>query len=162
MSKLTKKDKLNIYKEWTIENKRSTYLSKKYGIGSVSIKYLVSLIHRHGMDILDKPHTYYSAQFKLEAINRVLVNHEAAYSVSLELGLKSQGMLINWIRSYKENGYNVVIKRKGRRTREQRTREIEERKRRIASPEFKAYCRERIYKKLDALVQKRKNQPKQK
>ncbi|MDK6355901.1 transposase, partial [Escherichia coli] len=74
------------------------------------------------MDILDKPHTYYSAQFKLEAINRVLVNHEAAYSVSLELGLKSQGMLINWIRSYKENGYNVVIKRKGRRTREQRTR----------------------------------------
>ncbi|MCZ3994473.1 transposase, partial [Lactobacillus jensenii] len=89
MSKLTKKDKLNIYKEWTIENKRSTYLSKKYGIGSVSIKYLVSLIHKHGMDILDKPHTYYSAQFKLEAINRVLVNHEAAYSVSLELGLKS-------------------------------------------------------------------------
>lgn len=72
MSKLTKKDKLNIYKEWTIENKRSTYLSKKYGIGSVSIKYLVSLIHRHGMDILDKPYTYYSAQFKLEAINRVL------------------------------------------------------------------------------------------
>ncbi|MCZ3582086.1 IS3 family transposase, partial [Lactobacillus gasseri] len=156
MSKLTKKDKLNIYKEWTIENKRSTYLSKKYGIGSVSIKYLVSLIHRHGMDILDKPHTYYSAQFKLEAINRVLVNHEAAYSVSLELGLKSQGMLINWIRSYKENGYNVVIKRKGRRTREQRTREIEERKRRIASPEFKAYCRERIYKKIECLGSKEK------
>ncbi|MES5119911.1 IS3 family transposase [Lactobacillus gasseri] len=153
MSKLTKKDKLNIYKEWTIENKRSTYLSKKYGIGSVSIKYLVSLIHRHGMDILDKPHTYYSAQFKL---NRVLVNHEAAYSVSLELGLKSQGMLINWIRSYKENGYNVVIKRKGRRTREQRTREIEERKRRIASPEFKAYCRERIYKKIGCLGSKEK------
>ncbi|MEL0566073.1 transposase, partial [Lactobacillus jensenii] len=114
MSKLTKKDKLNIYKEWTIENKRSAYLSKKYGIGSASIKYLVSLIHRHGIGILDKPYTYYSAQFKLEAINRVLVNHEAAYSVSLELGLKSQGILINWIRSYKENGYNVVIKRKGR------------------------------------------------
>ena len=156
MSKLTKKDKLNIYKEWTIENKRSTYLSKKYGIGSVSIKYLVSLIRRHGMDILDKPHTYYSAQFKLEAINRVLVNHEAAYSVSLELGLKSQGMLINWIRSYKENGYNVVIKRKGRRTREQRAREIEERKRRIASPEFKAYCRECIYKKIGCLGSKEK------
>lgn len=156
MSKLTKKDKLNIYKEWTIENKRSTYLSKKYGIGSVSIKYLVSLIHRHGMDILDKPYTYYSAQFKLEAINRVLVNHETAYSVSLELGLKSQGILINWIRSYKENGYNVVIKRKGRRTCEQRAREIEERKRRIASPEFKAYCRECIYKKIGCLGSKEK------
>ncbi|WP_260846172.1 transposase, partial [Lactobacillus gasseri] len=76
---------------------------------------------------MDKPNTYYSAQFKLEAINRVLVNQEAAYSVSLELDLKSQGTLTNWIRSYKENGYNVVIKRKGRRTREQRAREIEER-----------------------------------
>ncbi len=157
MSKLTKKDKLNIYKEWTIENKRSAYLSKKYGIGSASIKYLVSLIHRHGIGILDKPYTYYSAQFKLEAINRVLVNHEAAYSVSLELGLKSQGILINWIRSYKENGYNVVIKRKGRQAcEEQRAREIEERKRRIASPEFKAYCRERIYKKIGCLGSKEK------
>ena len=71
-------------------------------------------------------------------------------------------MLINWIRSYKENGYNVVIKRKGRRTCEQRAREIEERKRRIASPEFKAYCRERIYKKIGCLGSKEKNQPKQK
>ena len=32
MSKLTKKDKLNIYRERTIEHKGPTYLSKKYGI----------------------------------------------------------------------------------------------------------------------------------
>ena len=32
MSKLTKKDKIHIFEEWTLENKRGTYLSKKYGI----------------------------------------------------------------------------------------------------------------------------------
>ncbi len=148
---------MNIYKEWTIENKkRSTYLSKKYGIGSVSIRYLVSLIHRHGMDILDKPHTYYSAQFKLEAINRVLVNHEAAYSVSLELGLKSQGMLINWIRSYKKTGIMSLSRGKDDEPVNKELEKLKKRKRRIASPEFKAYCRECIYKKLDALVSKEK------
>lgn len=51
MSKLTKKDKLNIYREWTIEHKGTTYLSKKYGIRSANIEYLVSLIHRHGMKL---------------------------------------------------------------------------------------------------------------
>ena len=51
MSKLTQKDKLNIYREWTIEHKGTTYLSKKYGIRSANIEYLVSLIHRHGMKL---------------------------------------------------------------------------------------------------------------
>ena len=77
------------------------------------------------MDILDKPYTYYSAQFKLEAINRVLVNHDCL-PVSLELGLKSQGML-TLIRSYKETGIMSLLR--GRTTnREQRAREIEEKK----------------------------------
>lgn len=44
----------------------------------------------------------------------------------------------------------------------ERIRAAQARKRQAASPEFKAYCRKRIYKKLDALVQKRKSQPKQK
>lgn len=69
MSKLIKKDKLNMYREQAIEHKGSTYLSKKYAIRSANINYLDSLIYRHGMKILDKPHTYYSAEFKLEAIN---------------------------------------------------------------------------------------------
>lgn len=43
----------------------------------------------------------------------------------------------------------------------ERIRAAQARKRQAASPEFKAYCRKRIYKKLDALVQKR-SQPKQK
>ena len=120
----------------------------------------------HGLSILDKPYAHYSKESKEQAIKRVLLGNEAVNAVALDLGLASRGMLGNWIRSCKENGYNVVIKKKGRRTHEQekaeRIRAAQARKRQAASPEFKAYCRKRIYKKLDALVQKRKSQPKQK
>lgn len=46
MSKLTKQDKIHIFEEWTLEDKRGTYLSKKYGVNIANINYLVSLIKR--------------------------------------------------------------------------------------------------------------------
>ena len=116
MSKLTKQDKIHIFEEWTLEDKRGTYLSKKYGVNIANINYLVSLIKMHGLSILDKPHAHYSKEFKEQAIKRVLLGNEAINAVALDLGLASRGMLGNWIRSCKENGYNVVIKKKGRRT----------------------------------------------
>ncbi len=78
---------------------------------------------------LHKSYTSYSKEFKETAIKRLLFNSESASAVAVALGLTSRGMLFNWIRSYKENGYNVVIKQKGRLSREkQRAREAEERK----------------------------------
>ena len=151
MAKLSKEDKIHIFEEWKLEDRGATYLSKKYDVNIAGINYLIALINKHGISILDKGYTSYTKEFKENAIRRVLLNDEAAYAVSLDLGLPNKGMLINWIRSYKENGYNVVIKPKGRPTREklkkQRAREAEARKRRTSSPEFKAYCRKRIYKK---------------
>ena len=32
------------------------------------------------------------------------------------MGLLSKGMLINWIKKYKENGYNIVERKRGRPT----------------------------------------------
>lgn len=154
MSKLTKQDKIHIFEEWSIEKKHGTYLGKKYGVQRENINYLVNLIKTHGLSILDKPHTRYSKEYKERAIKRVLFGDESVNAVALDLGLSSAGMLSNWIRSYKENGYNVVIKRKGRLTHEQE--KAQERKQRAASPEFKAYCRKCIYKKIGCLGSKEK------
>ena len=41
MSKLSKQDKIHIFKEWTLEEKRGTYLGKKYGVRKEIINYLV-------------------------------------------------------------------------------------------------------------------------
>lgn len=160
MSKLTKQDKIHIFEEWTLEKKRGTYLGKKYGVRRENINYLVKLIKIHGFPILDRTYTYYSKEYKERAIKRVLFGNEAISAVALDLGLSSMGILSNWIRSYKENGYNVVIKKKGRPTREPekavRARKAQERKRRVTSPEFKAYCRKCIYKKIGCLGSKEK------
>ena len=45
MSKLTKKDKIHIFEEWTLENKRGTYLSKKYGIRREKVNYLINFVN---------------------------------------------------------------------------------------------------------------------
>ena len=87
-------------------------LGRLYGINPANIKYLIALIQRHGLAILDQPYTEYPLELKKQAIIRVLVKHEPAYQVALDLGLKSNGMLTNWLRSYREKGYNAVIKQK--------------------------------------------------
>ena len=56
----------------------------------------------------------YSKEFKLQTINRVLVNFESARSVAIDIGLISRGILDNWLSKFKENGYNVIEKKRGR------------------------------------------------
>ena len=98
MSKLTKKDKIHIFEEWTLENKRGTYLSKKYGIRREKVNYLINLIKIHGLSVLDKSYTHYSKEYKEHAIKRVLLGNESINAVALDLGLPGNGMLSNWIR----------------------------------------------------------------
>ena len=90
------------------------FLSKKYGLAKSKIQYLCSLVDKHGLEVLGHKYTNYSPEYKLSAINRVLVNGENINAVSLELGLTNRSILDQWIKSYIENGYNVVTKKKGR------------------------------------------------
>ena len=83
-------------------------------MGRGEIRYLVDLIQKHGEDILDRPQQKYTANFKLAAIDRVLPGGEALSQVSLDLRLINTGILVNWPRSSKENGYTVITKKKGR------------------------------------------------
>ncbi|WP_296226031.1 transposase, partial [uncultured Lactobacillus sp.] len=108
MTKYTKEIKLAIYHEWVDDHRRGTYLRRKYGMGRGEIRYLVDLIQKHGEDILDRPQQKYTADFKLAAIDRVLLGGEALSQVSLDLGLTNTGILANWLRSFKENGYTVI------------------------------------------------------
>lgn len=116
MSKLSYKDKLNIYKDK--KNGMSIgSLSSKYKVRKSVITYLISLIDKHGLDILriskNRFHTKYEKQ---EVIDRVLVNGEVKWTVALDIGLLSKGILDNWISKYKENGYNIVERKRGRTT----------------------------------------------
>lgn len=111
MAKLSKEDKLHIFEKWKLKGKGTTYLSKKYDVNIAGISYLVALINKHDISILDKGYTSYTKEFKEEAIKRVLLNGEAAYAVSLDLGLPSKSMLIDWIRYLSRSNYYEILKR---------------------------------------------------
>ncbi len=116
MSKLTYEDKIEMYQEY---KKGIGYgkLAKKYNVGKVVAEYLLYLIDKHGYEILRKnKNRQYPKHVKEEAINRVLVDGEAKWTVALDFGLPSVGMLSNWISKYKENGYNIVERKRGRPT----------------------------------------------
>lgn len=83
MAKLTRKQKIELYKKWK-QGKTVSSLSKEYQIRSDNINFLVQLIGRHGFDILrsDK-NNYYSPELKLEIINKVLIDGKSIISTAI-------------------------------------------------------------------------------
>ena len=68
MSKITDKERLEIYKKWK-KGEGSERLSQEYGIDRSKIKYLVRLIERHGPEILRQgKKRKYTKAFKEEVI----------------------------------------------------------------------------------------------
>ena len=167
MSKLSYEDKINIYqKKKNGQSRRS--LSREYQVNELIISYLYYLIDKHGYDILRKNQNRYYAPFQKEQIiNRVLINGESVFSVAIDEGLLSYGMLQNWIKNYKENCYNIVERKRGRST---MPKVIKEKKNETKDETIKRLEQENLYlkaeleysKKLRAVVQARKNQQQKK
>lgn len=114
MAKLTREDKIDLYKKWKSGQSLSS-LFKEYGIRFNNIQYLVRLIDYHGEDILrNDKNNFYSKELKQEIIDKVLVDGEIITSAAILYGLSSNSLLFSWIKSYKESNYVIVEKKKGR------------------------------------------------
>ena len=169
MSKLSYEDKINIYT--SKKNEMSIReISIKYKINTTGLKYLIRLIDKHGFDILrTTKNKYYSPKEKERIINRVLLNNETITMVSVEEGLFSSGILVNWIKKYKENGYNIVERKRGRSTMPKET-QNKSKEKETQAEKIKRLEEENLYlkveleysKKLRAVVQARKNQQQKK
>ena len=85
----------------------------------------------------------------------------------MDIGLLSYGMLQNWIKNYKENGYNIVERKRGRST---MPKVIKKKGQETDKEKIKRLEEENLYlkaeleysKKLRAVVQARKNQQQKK
>ena len=169
MSKLSYEDKIDIYT--SKKNGMSIReISIKYKINTTGLKYLIRLIDKHGFDILrTTKNKYYSPKEKERIINRVLLNNETITMVSVEEGLFSSGILVNWIKKYKENGYNIVERKRGRSTMPKET-QNKSKEKETQAEKIKRLEEENLYlkveleysKKLRAVVQARKNQQQKK
>lgn len=171
MTKLTREQKIEIYQK----RKTGVVLQKlavEYDVLTDNIRYLIRLLDKHGEGIIRKDkNRYYSPKLKKEMIDKVLLDNQSVKSTAIEYGLSSDGMLFNWIKSYKENGYVIVEKTRGRSPAmivNQSKKEYKE----MTMEEKNEYNEKRIQyleaeneylKKLRAVVQARKNQqPKKK
>ena len=111
--RFSKEDKINMYHMYQ-KGYRYSEIKGYYPIGKRNFYYLVRILNRYGIAWLDRSHRKWTREEKLNAIMRVLTNHETTTEVSLDLGLSSTGMLSNWIRDYQKNGYNVINRPIGR------------------------------------------------
>ena len=83
------------------------------------------------------------------------------------MGLLSYGLLQNWIKKYKENGYNIVERKRGRSTMPKVTKKKEnetkdEKIKRLEEENLYLKAEIEYSKKLRAVVQARKNQQQKK
>ncbi len=171
MSKINYEERINLY--YDRKNGMSfTSLKSKYGINKSGVEYLVRLIDKHGFDILRiNENKSYSSKEKERILNRILIDNESILSVSIDEGLIAKGiakgMLNNWLKKYRENGYNIVEQKRGRPT---MPKLINKKENETDKEKIKRLEQENLYlkaeleylKKLKAVVQARKNQQQKK
>lgn len=147
------------------EGYSSRRLSKEYGLDDSKIRYLCKVVDKHGLDAIRHKHTKYSDEYKFNAINRVLVNREPIKAVAVDLGLSTSSILNQWIKSYIENGYNVVTKKKGRSSTRGKEKEdgrgAGEGERRTSRATVEKDYRERIIKKTASLSSRGRKEEKE-
>ena len=167
MGKLSYDDKVKIYYEKKKGRSRKS-IASEYKIQQSNVQYLVRLIDKHGFDILrTTSNKKYDSSEKERIINRILINNESSLSVAIDEGLSSVGMLINWIKDYKEMGYNIVERKRGRSTMPKVTKKKEketdkEKIKRLEEENLYLKAEIEYSKKLRAVVQARKNQQQKK
>ena len=166
MAKLSYQDKIKIYNRWK-QGESSMSLSKTFNIHVSGIKYLIKLIDIYGIDICKKnKNRYYSPSLKIKIINKILVEHKSLHSIALSYGLSSCGMISNWIKSYKENNYVIVEKKRGRKStvankninNTNKDESLEEKNKELKKRLLYLEAENEYLKKLAAVVQKKQKQ----
>ena len=127
---------------------------------------MVKFIDKYGIDEYIKPN-HYSDDLKLYLIQRVINNEDTTFNIALEGGLKSRTQLVDLVKKYRENGYNIVERKRGRPTMKK---ELKPKKNETIEEENERLKKENLYlkaeleysKKLRAVVQSRKNRQQKK
>ena len=166
MAKLTTEGKRKII-EFYKEGFGYRIIARKIGVNRARVQEIIRQYELFGDISLKVSHTNkkHTPIFKVELVQRVL-NGESIWQVATE-NMISRGQLCNWIKKYKELGYNGLSKPKGRPKtmkpeikkpkqinedeKDKRIRELEERNAQLEMEND-------LLKKLRALVQQRTQQ----
>lgn len=107
--KITKEIKLQIAKEHVEQGMTFSQLKKKYRYCLTNIKYYCSLYAKHGEKAFsDDFKMKFTREIKLNAVKRVLINHESCWAIAIELGLKDPTIVRGWVKKYNESGEKAL------------------------------------------------------
>ena len=144
MAKLTKEQRIEMYGRYK-SGESIRKLSLAYKINRSNVDYLMKLLNYHGIEILDNhSKTYYDPKWKKQIIEAVVIDGNSVYQTA---------------------GYVIVEKRKGRpSTMKKPTKKYEnmtdaEKIKYLENKNLYLELENDYLKKLDAVIQKRKQQP---
>ena len=161
---MNKKDldtRIEIYSEYK-KGRALQELSRSYEMNFSTLRYMVKFIDKYGIEEYVKPN-HYSNDLKEYLIQRVINHEDSTFNIALEGGLKSRTQLVDLVKKYRENGYNIVERKRGSSTmpkKNNKTLEDENRKLKEENEYLKAQLE--YSKKLRAVVQSRKNRQQKK
>ena len=172
--KLTEEDKKRII-ELRKQGLGYRTIAKRFKIEHSTIRKILYAYELHGHEGIKHPpkNKKYSAEFKLEVINRVFQG-ESKTRLAAEYNLPGAGTIVLWMKKYEELGYNGLEGKQGRPrgrpkimtkkekkntplTNEERE-EFDQLKKKLEYLEME----NEVLKKLDALVKERLKQQKKK
>lgn len=165
--KFTIEDKLKII-ELREQGMGYSAIAKQFDVQYSTIRRMLSRYELHGLEGIKHPfkNRKYSAEFKLEVINRAYQG-ESKSSLSFEYNLPGECIIISWMKKYEELGYNglegrprgrlkIMTKEEKKNTpltNEERE-EFDQLKKKLEYLEME----NEVLKKLDALVKERLKQ----
>ena len=146
-------------------------IAKQFKIKNSTVNSIWYRYEKHGIEGIKHPskNRKYSADFKLEIINRVLQG-ESKTRLAAEYNLYGAGTIVSWMKKYEELGYNglegdqgspkIMTKEEKKKTplSKSEREEFNELKKKLEYLEME----NEILKKLDALVKERLKQQKKK
>ena len=166
--KLTREQKREIIKLWN-EGYGSIIIGRKIGVSNRTIERITQTYKIHGEKIFEekKCNREYSPELKLSIMRRIETG-ETVNAVANEYMI-DDGLIHSWIKKYDEFGYNGLVRKQRGRPRMKREKADNEIsiKERIELRELRKRNKQlemenELLKKLDALVQERIKQEKEK
>lgn len=163
--KLTLKDKINIINQKKL-GKTNIEIALEHNVNKSTIKKLIAKYRLHGETIFKGKgkNIKYTLEYKLEIVNRVL-NGESKTSIETKTGINT-GQIYSWCKKYEQLGYNG-LKTDLRGVHMKTKRNVIQSTDNLTKDEEIKLLREKneqlemeldLIKKLNALVQQRKEQ----
>ena len=161
---MNKKDldtRIEIYSEYK-KGRALQELSRSYEMNFSTLRYMVKFIDKYGIEEYTKPN-HYSNDLKEYLIQRVINHEDSTFNIALEGGLKSRTQLVDLVKRYRENGYNIVERKRGSSTMPKKNNKtLEEENRKLKEENEYLKVQLEYSKKLRAVVQLRKNRQQKK